>query len=142
MPRAVRGTQPAPWGPAGRAAGAASHPAERQAWRGRAAFVLPPPASRPAAGGDAVGARGRGSPVRRCRLGQSPLRPSLPGHLAAAPAGTAASRRALSLVPAGRAGEKGQRSWPGFGVGGAGLRRSGAPCPERRARSPGAAAPA
>lgn len=85
-------------------------------WRGGAAFVLLPPVSRPAAGRDAVGApgRGRGSPRRRSASAARGRAPCLPGHLAAAAGGSAVSRCALSEVPAGRAGEKGQRSWPGL----------------------------
>lgn len=89
-------------------------------WRGRAAFVLPPPVSRPAAGRDAVGApgRGRSSPRRRSASAARDRAPSLPGHLAVAP-GAAASRRALTGMPAGRAGKKGQRSpGPRFAVSG------------------------
>lgn len=113
-------------------------------WRGSPAFVLPPPVSRPAAGRDAVGARGRGggSPRRRSAIAARDRAPSPP------PSPDTWQRRRAALprlaVPGQKSGQGGRRRraalTAGVAMSGAGLQRGGARCPsacsEPRSSSP------
>lgn len=125
-PARTFGARSAPSGPAGRAAGVASRPAGSRAVEGEprvcpASSRFPPRCGKGCCGGARPGRGFAPPPLRHCRPGQSPLPSSLPGHLAAAPGGTAASRRARSEERAGRAEEKGSAHGRGCDV------RRGAP---------------
>lgn len=132
-PRAARTARPAPSGPTGRAAGAASRPAGRQAVEGErrvcpASSRFPPRCGKGCCGGARPGRGFASPPLRQCRPGQNPLPSSSPGTWQRRR--EARPRLAVPWQKSGQGG-RGRRAalTAGVAVSGAGLQRGGARCP-------------